>query len=71
MLLGEIGSDLCCEEKLKQVEPDEDAILDRKGKEGIFEEMSFEKHQNEESEPFEYLGEELSICLKSQEVQRP
>lgn len=33
--------------------------------------MPFEKPTNEESEPFEYLGEEFSICLKSEEVQRP
>lgn len=45
-----------CEEKLKQVEPDGDAILDRKVKEGIFEEMSFEKYPKEDSESFEYLG---------------
>ena len=36
-----------CEEKLKQVESDEDAILDRKVREGIFE-LSLEKHPNEE-----------------------
>lgn len=48
-----------------------DAILDRKVEDDIFEETSFEKHPNEENEPFEYLGEELSICLKSKEVQRP
>lgn len=46
-------------------------ILGRKVKEGIFEEMPYEKHPNEESEPFEYLGEEVSICLKSEGVQRP
>lgn len=41
-------------------------LLGRKVKEGIF-----EKHPTEESEPFEYLGEEVSICLMSEEVQRP
>lgn len=46
-------------------------VLDRKVKESIFEEMSFETSKWKESEPFEYLEEEFSVCLKSKEVQRP